>query len=179
MGSATEFEIVDLTTDYVASFEAKAGASWPAVRDAARLARDTRTKIAAQLKPLSHENTSVVVFGSLARDEFTSESDVDWTLLVDGMADPEHIDVIHDIRDSLDRLGIPGPGSEETFGDIANSHELLHKIGGSDDTNKNTTQRLLLLLESRARFLERGAWSVARLERPVLEGAPPSSSCLS
>lgn len=28
------------------------------------------------------------------------------------------------------------------------SHDLVHQIGGEDDTNRNTTRRLLLLLES-------------------------------
>jgi hypothetical protein len=30
------------------------------------------------------------------------------------------------------------------------SHDLVHKIGGEDDSNRNTTQRILLLLESAA-----------------------------
>src|SRR3954464_8253779 len=36
------------------------------------------------------ETTSLVVFGSLARREWTQDSDVDWTLLVNGPSDPEH-----------------------------------------------------------------------------------------
>jgi hypothetical protein len=35
-----------------------------------------------------------------------------------------------------------------TFGDLAFSHEILHWIGGEDDSNANTTRRMLLLLES-------------------------------
>src|SRR2546421_555271 len=31
---------------------------------------------------------------------------------------------------------------------MAFSHELVHQIGGEDDTNRNTTRRILLLLES-------------------------------
>ncbi len=31
---------------------------------------------------------------------------------------------------------------------MAFSHDIIHQIGGQDDTNKNTTQRILLLLES-------------------------------
>jgi predicted nucleotidyltransferase len=42
--------------------------------------------------------TSVVVFGSLARDEFTDGSDIDWTLLIDGYADPQHLNVAREIR---------------------------------------------------------------------------------
>lgn len=40
------------------------------------------------------------------------------------------------------------PGPTGTFGNMAFSHEIVHQIGGQSDTNKNTTQRILLLLES-------------------------------
>jgi hypothetical protein len=33
---------------------------------------------------------------------------------------------------------------------MAFSHDIIHQIGGQNDTNKNTTQRILLLLESAA-----------------------------
>jgi hypothetical protein len=33
---------------------------------------------------------------------------------------------------------------------MAFSHNIIHQIGGQNDTNKNTTQRILLLLESAA-----------------------------
>lgn len=36
------------------------------------------------------------------------------------------------------------------FGNLAFSHEIVHCIGGEDDSNANTTRRILLLLESRA-----------------------------
>lgn len=40
------------------------------------------------------------------------------------------------------------PGATGAFGGLTNSHDLIHKIGGLDDTNVNLTQRNLLLLES-------------------------------
>jgi hypothetical protein len=40
-------------------------------------------------------------------------------------------------------------GREGLFGTIAFSHNLVHQIGGEDDTNRNATRRILLLLESR------------------------------
>ena len=40
------------------------------------------------------------------------------------------------------------PGLTGTFGRMTFSHDLIHIIGGEDDTNRNLTQRLLLLLES-------------------------------
>lgn len=36
------------------------------------------------------------------------------------------------------------------FGKMTFSHDVIHQIGGADDSNVNTTQRMLLLLESRA-----------------------------
>jgi len=92
---------------------------------------------------------SVVVFGSLARDEVTSGSDTDWTLLVDGQASSTHFNVAREIGRQVDALG-RGPGREATFGGFAFSHDILHRIGGENDTNRNLTQRVLLLLESAA-----------------------------
>ena len=39
-------------------------------------------------------------------------------------------------------------GREKTFGAFVSSHDLIHNVGGEDDTNSNLTRRLLLLLES-------------------------------
>jgi UTP:GlnB (protein PII) uridylyltransferase len=51
--------------------------------DAARAsAQAFRDRLESGLFGMTSEDTSVVVFGSLARDEFTGGSDVDWTVLV-------------------------------------------------------------------------------------------------
>lgn len=50
-------------------------------------------------------DASVVVFGSLARDEFTDESDLDWTLLVDGQANSDHLHTAQAIRKKLTLAG--------------------------------------------------------------------------
>jgi hypothetical protein len=93
---------------------------------------------------------SLVVFGSLARDEWTEKSDLDWGLLVDSQADPEHFPVALKIaklfRDH--ELG-EKPGRTGIFGKLIFSHELVHQIGGENDPNSNITRRLFLLLESR------------------------------
>jgi len=87
------------------------------------------------------------VFGSLARGEWTEKSDVDWTLLLDGQTYPEQIDTVEEIRSWIDeRYRVPG--REGTFGRLSFSHDLVHRIGGRDDSNANLTQRILLLLES-------------------------------
>lgn len=42
------------------------------------------------------------------------------------------------------------PNPTGSFGGMTFSHPLIHNIGGQDDTNGNTTQRILMLLESRS-----------------------------
>ena len=86
----------------------------------------------------------------MGRNEFTEASDVDWTLLIDGSANPIHLEVTRKIADKIKELSRKGVGGEGLFGTMAFSHELIHQIGGEDDTNKNATRRILLLLESKA-----------------------------
>jgi len=91
---------------------------------------------------------ALVVFGSLARLEWTSSSDVDWTLLVDGPSDPEHFSLARAIDKGLAGVGFPPVGASGTFGSMASSFDLIHYIGGIEDSNQNMTRRILLLLES-------------------------------
>lgn len=93
-------------------------------------------------------DSSFVVFGSLARSEWTVNSDVDWTLLIDGQADPNHLKVSQAITSRFVQANLQKPGPTQTFGGLAFSHEIIHQIGGEEDTNRNTTRRILLLLES-------------------------------
>ncbi len=124
------------------------GSKWRNLAQARAFTQEYRQSLREAFAGLDTEDTSIVVFGSLARDEATSRSDVDWTLLIDGMADPQHVNVVHEISRRLDKLQSKAPGREGTFGDLAFSHEILHWIGGEDDSNANTTRRMLLLLES-------------------------------
>ena len=112
-------------------------------------ARSFREKFDHSVAGMNSDDTSVVVFGSLARDEFTDGSDVDWTVLIDGVANPKHLDLARQVREVVDALGAKPPGPEAIFGNMAFSHPIIHQIGGEDDTNRNTTQRILLILESR------------------------------
>ena len=127
----------------------KTSGTWSHLKDARVRAQEMRTKNADALKGLDTDDTSIVVFGSLARDEATEQSDVDWTLLIDGMADPKHMDAALCIQEKLDAIKTKAPGQEGTFGNLSFSHQILHWIGGEDDSNTNTTRRILLLLESK------------------------------
>jgi hypothetical protein len=75
---------------------------------------------------------------------------VDWTLLIDGVADPKHLDTAKQVRQLVESFGAKEPGREGIFGNMAFSHPIIHQIGGEDDTNSNTTRRILLILESKA-----------------------------
>ena len=60
----------------------------------------------------------------------------------------DHRRLAREIDDKLVDLKMKKPGSEGIFGSMAFSHEIVHHIGGQADSNRNTTQRVLLLLES-------------------------------
>jgi hypothetical protein len=109
--------------------------------------------------PGPDSDTSVVVDGSVARHECTKGSDLDWMLLVDAQANADHQEILLGIRNALSaketsgkqtlfsELGLKEPGPEGTFGTLAFSQPLTHYIGGENDSNSNTTRRVLLLLE--------------------------------
>ena len=123
------------------------GTSWKSIAAARQKTDDLRDKLST-LSEVSTEDASIVVFGSIGRGEVTDASDVDWTLLIDGPADPNHAHLISNIRERLESLKLAKPGTTETFGVMAFSHELVHHIAGVHDTNKNLTRRVLLLFES-------------------------------
>jgi predicted nucleotidyltransferase len=119
-------------------------------RDATTVREELDQLLTKSIPKYASEDTSLVVFGSLARGEWTSASDLDWTYLIDGQANSDHLVIAQKIRKTLkeheERFKQPGPTG--TFGDMAFSHDIIHQIGGQNDSNKNTTQRVLLLLES-------------------------------
>ena len=122
-------------------------AKWPRIAAARRAAKNKIAELQEVLAGETSADTSVVVYGSLAREEFTQGSDLDWALLVDGQADPQHQRDLISIREKLRGFG-KSPGRERTFGQLIFSHSILHVIGGEDDTNANTTRRILFLLEA-------------------------------
>jgi predicted nucleotidyltransferase len=124
------------------------GEQWPNLEAARELSNQKLAELKGLLLGLDSEDTSLVVSGSLGRGEFTQGSDIDWYLLVDGIADPHHHDLFLDADRRIQDVAGKPVGREKTFGTIVSSHDLIHKIGGEDDTNSNLTRRLLLLLES-------------------------------
>ncbi len=116
--------------------------------DSLRIREQLDTVLSAEIPSYATEDTNLVVFGSLARGEWTSQSDLDWTYLIDGEANADHLRISQQIHATLTDKGFLEPGPTGTFGNMAFSHDIVHQIGGEADTNKNTTRRVLLLLES-------------------------------
>ncbi len=124
------------------------GVQWPNIEAARTFSRETLADLRSALADSDSDDTSVVVLGSLGREEFTSGSDIDWNLLVDGIADPNHHALFLDAQKKIKDVAPKSVGREGTFDAFVSSHDLIHRIGGEDDTNRNLTRRLLLLLES-------------------------------
>jgi predicted nucleotidyltransferase len=126
-------------------------ADWPTMKRAAAASPGKRLQLAEQLQKedLVAADTSVVVFGSLARNEWTTGSDLDWTMLVDGQVQSQHADIARRIKPIVEK-DAKAPGPTGVFGGLTFSHEMVHFIGGDDDSNTNTTRRILLLLESKS-----------------------------
>ncbi|MGB8683494.1 MAG: nucleotidyltransferase domain-containing protein [Candidatus Binatus sp.] len=125
-------------------------ATWPAIEAARAKAREQIDLVKRELIKVDDPNVSVVVTGSFGRGEVTGGSDFDWMLLVDGGSNPEHFLLAGPVLEALVKLRIKRPGPTETFGQLVSSHDLVHYIAGTKDTNENLTRRILLLLESTA-----------------------------
>jgi predicted nucleotidyltransferase len=126
------------------------GGNWPAIQAARANSLAQIDQVRKELTKFYDPQTSIVVMGSFARCEATPGSDFDWMLLVDGASDPAHFTLAKEIFGTLEKLKINKPGPTETFGKLVSSHDLIHYIAGTKDTNENLTRRILLLLESTA-----------------------------
>lgn len=132
--------------------QSKLGCSWKNIADAVRASASKRASLESLLiqdkeRPVV-EDAGIVFFGSVARGECTASSDADWIVLVDGQVDAKHFQTFHKVREALIEAKEISPGSSGMFGGLAFSHDIVHRIGGQDDTNRNLTLRMLLLLES-------------------------------
>ena len=132
----------------VRRLEERLGRQWLAIRKAREDTQVQRKRLRESFAALDSPDTALVVFGSVARDEVTTGSDLDWILLVDGQSIPEHKAQELQIARLLEEGGFGAPGKSGVFGRMVGSHGLVHNIGGEDDLNSNTTRRILLLLES-------------------------------
>src|SRR5690242_16792690 len=68
----------------------------------------------------------LVVFGSVARNECTSKSDVDWTLLIDGPSKTDHDEIGRFVKKRLSEAKLIDPSPTGLFGQVTFSHDLIH-----------------------------------------------------
>ena len=132
----------------VNSLQKHLGVEWPSLKKAHSDTLVMRKGLSDLFSRRRASDTTVVVFGSVARFEVTSKSDVDWILLLDGSATPEHRSLATEVKQLLLAEKYIKPGKSGIFDTFVGSHDLVHRIGGEDDLNSNTTRRVLLLLES-------------------------------
>jgi predicted nucleotidyltransferase len=132
------------------ALEQRLGARWEAIGRARIRTEEILAGLRDALEGLDDPDCSVVVTGSLGRGEANDGSDADWVLLVDGPTDPSHARLHREIAVKIRDFMRKDVGSTGTFGELVASHELVHYIAGTRDTNKNLTRRMLLLAESRA-----------------------------
>lgn len=100
------------------------------------------------------KSVDVVAFGSLARREFTSESDLDYLVVTYALdSRPGAARHLLEYADSLrtrlvDGVELRAPGATGVFGRVISAADMVERIGLEEDTNHSHTRRILLLEES-------------------------------
>jgi predicted nucleotidyltransferase len=152
----------------LAELELILGCHWKNIEEARQKAETTLQQLSKIIEGMPSADTSVIVHGSLARYECTQGSDLDWTFLVDGEANAGVQETFIEIKKALIKeslfkeLGLKPPGEEGTFGALAFSQPIVLFIGGEEDSNSNTTRRVLLLLEAQPIGVRREAFDRVR-----------------
>jgi hypothetical protein len=167
-------------TDDVTALARQLSARWEGIDTARAKTVELRERLRANLGELDDPNCSLIVTGSLGRREANERSDADWVLLVDGPSNPDHARMAREIVAAVARAGFKDVGPTGTFGDVVASHDLVHNIAGTRDTNENLTRRMLLLAESHAilgplvrqRVIRNILTRYVELDRPVLDFHP-------
>ena len=112
----------------------------------------TITAIREKLKGSDKQNTVVAVCGSYARREASRESDLDYFVFGKGYV--EDGDLRQEMNSLICQLDIRPPSPGGPFEGWTCQNQMLQNIGGDDDSNKNITRRVLLLLEGEWLFNE-------------------------
>jgi len=150
---------------YLDELRSELRSDWPVIFQSRERTSKRRSDLGALLAGEDSADANVVVYGSVARREMTSESDLDWTLLLDKPVDPADLATTQRIASKIYAAKFAEPGKTNIFGSMTSSHSLVHDIGGEDDTNANTTRRILLLLES---YVPAGRDAYDRVRRHIL-----------
>lgn len=118
-----------------------------AIERAKSFSEERLSKVRAGLERAGAGDALVFVYGSYARREASAASDFDYAVATPGEKG-EPANAIGPVMEELVAKVIgraPSPGGP--LGSVIGRDEILSNLGGADDTNANTTRRLLLLLE--------------------------------
>jgi len=138
----------------LAKLASECGEDWPHYERCVAATVQTERMLTEVIKEASsgssrilEQDTSLALCGSFARYEMVRGSDCDWTLLVDGQANPDHAKSARRIAAAIKKAADSGrelksPGFSGVFGNLSFSHELVHRIGGGADSNENLTKRV-------------------------------------
>ena len=119
-----------------------------------KFTEDKLDKIRNRLEELPLGGAVVLVCGSFARREASAQSDVDYAMVPEGTeTDP---DLSERVSSEIRSIVPNRPSEGGAFGGPINRSKILANIGGDDDSNKNITHRILLLLEGEWLFNKEG-----------------------
>lgn len=92
----------------------------------------------------------VLVLGSLARDEASGQSDLDYLVISHGLADDVGAarELIRHSDDLCAVFDLNPPGRTGMFGEVVAASDLVERIGLEQDTNLTHSRRILILQES-------------------------------
>ena len=111
-------------------------------------------EIRNRLEVLPLGGAVVLVCGSFARREASAQSDIDYVMVADGTE--TDLDLNERVRSKIRSIVPNSPSEGGAFGEPVNRSKILANIGGDDDSNKNITRRILLLLEGEWLFNKEG-----------------------
>ncbi len=116
------------------------------LNEAEKYSKEKLKALREDFKSYNRDPICAITFGSFARREATSQSDLDYIVI----ADDEELgkEVLIQFPKFLKRHDIRSPSTGGAFGGITRQDELTHNVGGKDDDNDSLTKRLLFLLES-------------------------------
>ncbi len=110
---------------------------------------DARSFLSKEIEPVDVP-VDVVVLGSIARREATTESDFDFLVIAYGL--PDRVTQTREMLSAVDRLraklALSAPGRTRLFGRVVSAPDLTERIGLEQDTNLTHSQRILILEES-------------------------------
>ena len=122
------------------------------------------SEIRGRLRELPSGDTVGLVCGSYARREASEHSDIDF-LIVSKDSEKDR-SLVEDVRSEIEKVVPNAPSKDGAFGVAVDRGEILDNIGGDNDSNRNITRRMLLLLEGEWLFNEQG---LQHFRREILE----------